>query len=877
MEWIRIRGARQHNLKNIDLDIPRNRLVVFTGVSGSGKSSLAFDTLFAEGQRRYLEALSSRRRQYIQTLDRPDVDEIFGISPAIAIEQKRVARNPRSTVGTLTEVHDFLRVLFARLGTPHCPGCGRAVLAYTVSEVLDETVNNWPQGSRLLVLAPLEPVREKKIGSLLGKLRRDGFARIRFDEKILELDPLPHLPRRPDYRFEVVVDRIVLDPSKQQRLREDVELAFKYGSGFMTIADTEGRARTFSDSLRCPSCKIDMPDVSPSLFSFHHPQGMCPVCTGLGSLPASTSNPVKTTHGPTGRPVKNPRRAKARNGSQTGSLDDPDHGTHSGSGDLHAAEEMSCTACRGSRLNVVAQSVRIDGLNIHQVSSMSLTELVRWLEGLAFPTPRVPIASPLVAEIQQRTTALIKLGLGYLSLSRSAATLSGGEAQRVRLAQQIGAQLTGIIYVLDEPSIGLHAHDHQRLMEIIRSLRDAGNSVIVVEHDRDTILEADHVVDIGPGAGILGGQVIYSGLPEQLLNCSSSLTGQYLSGARSIDVPKQPASMSNGRILILGASGHNLKDVTVEIPLHCITCVTGVSGSGKSTLVLETLYRLLAQRLYRAAAPPAPCRDVKGLETIRKALLVDQSAIGKNPRSTPATYTGIFAPIRQLFAKLPEARARGYNPDRFSYNVRGGRCETCKGDGCINVDLVFLPDVTFPCPACGGTRYSRETLQIRFKGYSIADVLSMSVNDALSLLENIPAIRNTLQVLQEVGLGYLLLGQSALTLSGGESQRVKLAAELSLRSNEHTVFILDEPTTGLHFDDVLKLLHILHRLARAGHTVILIEHHLDVIKCADYIIDLGPGGGREGGKVVAVGSPGEIAAAEQSITGHYLRKLLFQA
>ncbi len=872
MEWIRIRGARQHNLKNIDLDIPRNRLVVFTGVSGSGKSSLAFDTLFAEGQRRYLEALSSRRRQYLQTLDKPDVDEILGISPAIAIEQKRVARNPRSTVGTLTEIHDYLRVLFARVGTPHCPGCGRAILAHTISEVLDETVLNWPQGARLLVLAPLEAVHEKKLRPLLEKLRKDGFARIRLDERIVELDPLPHLPRRPDYRFEVVVDRIVLDPSRQQRLREDIELAFKHGGGFMTIADMEGRSRTFSDSLRCPSCRVDMPDVTPSLFSFHHPQGMCPVCTGLGSVSAPTQPPLQATA--TGRPTKNPRKPKAAKGSHAGSVVGPEDGSSSGQGELYRGEEITCRVCGGSRLNAVAQSVRIDGLNIHQVSSLSITDLIPWIEGLTLPQSRGLIASPLIAEILQRTTSMVQLGLGYLSLSRSAATLSGGEAQRVRLAQQIGAQLTGILYVLDEPSIGLHAQDHQRLMQIIRSLRDAGNTVIVVEHDRETILEADHVIDIGPGAGILGGQVIFSGLPAQLLKCASSLTGQYLSGARAIEIPKHRTPLDSGRIFIQGASGHNLQDISVEIPLGCITCVTGVSGSGKSTLVLETLYRLLAQRLYRATAPPAPYRAVQGLEAIRKVLVVDQSAVGKNPRSTPATYTGIFTPIRQLFAKLPEARARGYNPDRFSYNVRGGRCESCRGDGCLSVDMVFLPDVTFPCPTCNGTRYSPETLQVRFKGHSIADVLSMSVNDALNLLENIPAMRSKLQVMQEVGLGYLVLGQSALTLSGGESQRVKLAAELSLRSSEHTVFILDEPTTGLHFDDVLKLLHILRRLAEAGHTVILIEHHLDVIKCADHVIDLGPGGGKEGGRVVAVGSPREIATAGQSITGQYLRKLL---
>jgi excinuclease ABC subunit A len=870
MSCIRIRGARQHNLKNIDVDIPRDRLTVITGVSGSGKSSLAFDTLFAEGQRRYLEALSGRRRQYVQPLDKPDVDEILGLSPAIAIEQKRIAPNPRSTVGTLTEIHDYLRVLFARLGTAHCPQCGQAVSAHTIPEIVAEVARAWPEGSRLLVLAPLPPVGEGKLSSILARLRKDGFARIRLDGTVVELDSHLQLPRRPEYRLEVVVDRVVQGASSEARFHEDVELALKSGDGTMVVADTQGHAMRFTDRLRCASCRIEIPDLSPALFSFHHPQGMCPRCAGLGAEPLPAKAEGRSSMGRGGRtgmdrPSPSGRGSGGRRSS--GSVDPVDLDLEG----FDSACGPPCSACGGSRLNPAARAVRLHGSGLHDVSALPVSQLGPWLQNIPLNAMTEKIAGPLVSQLLERGAAMERLGLGYLCLDRSAVTLSGGEAQRVRIAQQIGARLTGILYVLDEPSIGLHPQDHRRLMEIVLALRDAGNTVVIVEHDRDTILEADHLIDMGPGAGRLGGQVIFSGPPGKILACPESLTGQHLSGSRTIRISAGRVPFAHGSIEIHGATGHNLKDISIAFPLGCITCVTGVSGSGKSTLVLDTFYRILAQRLYRSTWTPAPHREVRGLDAIRKVLLVDQSAIGRNPRSTPATYTGIFTPIRQLFSRIPEARARGYTPDRFSYNVKGGRCESCKGDGTLSVDLVFLPDVTFTCPVCQGARYNSETLQVQFKGNSIAGVLSMSVTEALALFTNVPAIRQTLKVMEEVGLGYLLLGQSALTLSGGESQRVKLAAELSLRSPEPAVFILDEPTSGLHFEDIARLMDVLQRLAEAGHTVVLIEHHLDVIRCADYVIDLGPVGGEAGGHVVAQGTPAEVASAGASVTGRFLR------
>lgn len=871
MEQIQIRGARQHNLKNIDLDLPRNRFIVITGVSGSGKSSLAFDTLFAEGQRRYLEALSSRSRPYLQNLDKPDVDSIRGLSPAIAVEQKPMVRNPRSTVGTLSEIHDYLRVLYAHLGTPHCTQCGHPIAAHSVPEILEELFASWPDSSRLFLLAPMGEVREGRIGALFNKLRKEGFARARLDGSIIELDPPPLIPRRPGYTLEVVVDRVVLNRDRRQRLTEAVELALNIGKGFVKVIDNHDHSRTFSDTPRCPACKHRMAEVTPSLFSFHHPQGMCPDCKGMGSLdrdPTESLPAADTKVGKTRSP-QDTLKSTARN--RTGRV-----AAENGSDSMFSvqAHTRPCPTCAGSRYNPEARSVLLNGLGIHEVSSLPISEFLDWTRSLKLSDIRHKIAGPLLTQIQHRAGAMVKLGLGYLTLGRSASTLSGGEAQRVRLAQQVGSQLSGILYVLDEPSIGLHPHDHQRLLDMIHSLRDAGNTVVVVEHDRSTILQADHVVDMGPGAGDLGGRVLFSGTPTQLHGQSTSLTGQYLSGSKTIPIPHRRPTFQRGHLFIRGASGRNLNHIDVQVPLGCLTCVTGVSGSGKSTLVLDTLHRELARRLYGAIALPETFQSIHGLEAIKKVLLVDQSPIGINPRSTPATYTGIFTHIRQLFAKLPEARARGYHADRFSYNVKGGRCETCKGEGVQTVDLVFLPHVTVTCPSCGGRRFSPETLQVLFKGHSIADVLSMSINDAALLLENLPSIRRQLEVLRQVGLGYLSLGQSALTLSGGEAQRVKLASELTLQSSEHTLFILDEPTTGLHFDDVLKLMNILQRLCDAGHTVVLIEHHLDVIKCADYVIDLGPGGGGQGGNLVATGTPEEIARSDQSITGQYLKSVL---
>jgi excinuclease ABC subunit A len=871
MDKIHIRGARQHNLKNIDLDLPRNRLIVITGVSGSGKSSLAFDTLFAEGQRRYLEALSSRSRLYLQALDKPDVDSIQGLSPAIAVEQKRVVRNPRSTVGTLSEIHDYLRVLYSHLGAPHCAHCGHPVVAHSVPEILEEMFTSWPESSRLLLLAPMGEIHEGRIGTLFAELRKEGFARARLDGTVLELDPPPLIPRRPRYTLDVVIDRVVLSRSKRQRLTEAVELALSIGKGFLNVTDTQDRTRTFSDSMCCPACKHRMTDVTPSLFSFHHPLGMCPDCKGMGSTADDPTEAMPATDAK----VRTTSRAKDTSkirGRKRSAKPDFENGT--GPLPFAQAYERPCPTCRGSRYNLEARSVLLNGLGIHEVNCLPVSELLPWTQKLTMSEAGEKIARPLLMQIQHRAAAMLKLGLDYLTLGRSASTLSAGEAQRVRLAQQVGSQLTGILYVLDEPSIGLHPHDHRNLLDIVHSLREAGNTVVVVEHDRDTILQADHVVDMGPGAGSLGGNVIFSGTPKQLLAQRTSLTGQYLSGSKTIPIPLRRLAFQAGQLFIHGASGHNLNQIDVQIPLGCLTCVTGVSGSGKSTLILDTLHRALARRLYGAATLPEPFQSIEGLQAVKKVLLVDQSPIGNNPRSTPATSTGIFSHIRQLFAKLPEARARGYRADRFSYNVKGGRCETCKGEGVQTVDLVFLPDVTITCPSCRGRRFSPETLQVLFKGHSIAEVLAMSVNDAALLLENIPSIRRQLEVLRQVGLGYLSLGQSALTLSGGEAQRVKLAAELSLQSSEHTLFILDEPTTGLHFDDVLKLMNILQRLSEAGHTVVLIEHHLDVVKCADYVVDLGPGGGALGGNVVAAGTPEEIVRCDQSITGQYLRTVL---
>jgi len=859
MEEIIIRGARQHNLKDISLRIPKNRFVVITGVSGSGKSSLAFDTLFAEGQRRYVEALSAYARQFLQRMDPPDVDEIQGLSPAIAIEQKGLPRNPRSTVGTLTEIYDYLRLLFARLGTLHCPHCGKAVRAHTIPQIVDQ-INEWPQGSRLLVLAPLGNIKERELPKVLRGLRRDGFVRVRLDGRVFELDPAPLIPRRPDYKIEVVVDRLILDNNRIQRLSDALELASKMGGQSLVVVRLEGGEKAFSEAFRCVYCQLEYPPTTPSLFSFHHPAGMCDHCKGLGYIQLAFDG-ISNLDRKIPSIVKKKSSAHIANRDSVGAIDDDN-------------QKTACPKCLGTRLNETSRAVRLGGQGIHQVSHLAVTAVKHWLEDLKFSPTQSEIASRPVQEMHNRLNALAQLGLSYLTLDRSAPTLSGGEAQRIRLANQLCSHLSGVLYVLDEPSIGLHPGDHQKLLDILFRLRDEGNSLLVVEHDRQTILQADYLIDLGPGAGVRGGELVYCGPPEELLNHPTSLTGHYLSGREQIYFSSRRQPFAKGAISINGASGHNLKNISVRLPLGCLTCITGVSGSGKSTLLLDTLYRALARKLYRSKSSPAPFKSMEGIEQVQKAILVDQSPLGRTPRSTPATYTGLFALIRQLFSRLPEARARGYGAGRFSFNAKGGRCEACKGEGLQTIEMFFLPDVYVTCPVCRGSRFGSETLEILFKGRSIADVLDMTVLDAAALFENIPAIRRKLDILQEVGLGYLRLGQPATTLSGGEAQRIKLAAELALKTSGKTLYILDEPTTGLHFADISRLLHLLHRLVEAGHTVIVIEHHLDVVKTADYVVDLGPEGGEGGGHVVASGAPEEITMVENSITGRYLREAL---
>jgi excinuclease ABC subunit A len=821
MNDIVILGARQHNLKNVNVTLPRNRLIVITGVSGSGKSTLAFDTIFAEGHRRYLEALSSRARQFLKRLYAPKVDAVEGLSPAIAVGQGNLTRNPRSTVGTLTEIHDFLRLLYAQLGTFHCPSCGLPVRAYTLPQMVEEVVHLWPAGTRLLILGPVGVIGEKELPKTIAGFRRDGFARIRLEEKIYDLDPPPLIPRRTHYKVEVVVDRLILSPDRTKRLTDALELASKIGRGLVRLVQLGGEERLFSEAFSCLSCGRQMPEPTPSLFSFNHPLGACPSCKGLG------------------------------------------YGT-----------ESVCPHCKGSRLNEVARSVRLGELTIQGVCRIPIAALGQWFQNLPLTDAQNQIAAQPVAEILHRLRSMEELGLSYLSLERSATTLSGGEMQRLRLAHQISAPLSGILYVLDEPSIGLHPRDHQHLLDILHQLREKGNTLIVVEHDRDTIMQADFVVDMGPGAGIRGGEIIFSGTPEALSSHPTSLTGSYLSGRKSIPIVKRRKPFAQGAVAVVGASGHNLKAISVEFPIGCVTCVTGVSGSGKTTLVMHTLYRTLIRHLYHSKIRPAPFDRLENVDAFRKVILVDQSPLGRTPRSTPATYSGAFSAIRELFAQLPEARIRGYGVKRFSFNAKGGRCESCKGEGVMNIEMFFLSDVTVTCPDCEGRRYNRDTLQVHFKGHSIADILQMTVTEASGLFGNIPVIANKLKVLTEVGLGYLHLGQSATTLSGGEAQRVKLAVELSRRNPAATLYILDEPTTGLHFDDIQKLLHLLQRLVDQGHTVIMIEHHPDVIKTADYVIDLGPEGGDRGGYLVAAGTPEEIAKIDGSHTGRYLRQVL---
>jgi excinuclease ABC subunit A len=931
-----IRGAREHNLKNIDLEIPRDKLVVITGLSGSGKSSLAFDTIYAEGQRRYVESLSAYARQFLGLMEKPDVDYIEGLSPAISIEQKSVSKNPRSTVGTVTEIYDYLRLLFARIGIPYCYRCGKQLQKQTVQQIVD-AVLSFPEGTRVQILAPVVRGRKGEYREIFEEARRDGFVRVRVDGEVLELDREIRLDKNRKHNIEIVVDRLVVSEKAARRLADSVETALHLASGLVIVDALDRGEMLFSEHYACVDCGISYEEIEPRMFSFNSPYGACRECNGLGermvidpelvvpnpdlSLRQGALAPwgavrdgwyatliqgVAERYGidldvpwrelpeaargillyGTDEPIQ--FRYASRDGTSSGTFRQrfegviPNLERRYRQTESEAIREwiegfmrsVPCPACEGARLRPEALAIKIAGHSIYDVTRKSVRQALQFFEELQLGERERIIAHQILKEIKERLQFLINVGVDYLTLDRAAATLSGGESQRIRLATQIGSQLVGVLYILDEPSIGLHQRDNHRLINTLCQLRNLGNTVIVVEHDRETIERADYVIDLGPGAGEHGGYVVATGSPSEIAANPRSLTGQYIAGVRSIPVPKRRRA-GNGQFLVLrGARGNNLKNIDVKIPLGCFVCVTGVSGSGKSTLIDETLYPILAKALYHAKEQPLPYEAIEGIEHIDKVINIDQSPIGRTPRSNPATYTGLFTYIRDLYSKLPEARMRGYKPGRFSFNVKGGRCEACQGDGIIKIEMHFLPDVYVTCEVCKGKRYNRETLEIKYKGKSIADVLEMTVSQALEFFENIPPIRRKLQTLHDVGLGYIRLGQQATTLSGGEAQRVKLAAELSKVSTGRTLYILDEPTTGLHFEDIRMLLDVLNRLVDRGNTVIVIEHHMDVIKTADYIIDLGPEGGEEGGYVVAVGTPEEVARNPNSYTGMFLRREL---
>ncbi len=932
-EAIVVRGARVHNLKNITVSIPRNKLTVITGLSGSGKSSLAFDTIYAEGQRRYVESLSAYARQFLGQMDKPDVDGIEGLSPAISIDQKSASHNPRSTVGTVTEIYDYLRLLFARIGQPHCPRCGLPIKQQAVSQMVDRLLA-LPEGTRVYILAPVVRGKKGEHARILEEAHRQGFVRARVDGTIHELgEGEIRLDKNKKHNVEIVVDRVVIKPDIASRLADSLETALKLADGLAIAAVVDGEEILFSSKFACPDCGVSLPELSPRLFSFNSPYGACPACTGLGALlevdPELVVELEKTLeegavagwsyyssqfylleglarhygfpldipyarlapehkavilYGTGGERVRFVYRDLAGRRREYVAPFDGVIGYltkryRETSSDYVKAEiermmrPRPCKACGGTRLRPEALAVKVGGKAIHEVTALSVSEALAFFEGLQLGPREEAIARQVLKEIKARLGFLVNVGLDYLTLDRAANTLSGGEAQRIRLATQIGSGLMGVIYILDEPSIGLHPRDQSRLLAMLKHLRDLGNTVVVVEHDAETILNADYVIDIGPGAGAHGGTVVAAGPPAEIMRHPASLTGQYLSGRKTI--PVRPRRRPTGRWLkVIGAAAHNLKEIDVAFPVGLFVCVTGVSGSGKSTLVNDILYRALARELHGARELPSAYRRLEGLEHVDKVINVDQSPIGRTPRSNPATYTGVLTDIRELFALLPEARVRGYKPGRFSFNVPGGRCEACRGDGIVKIEMHFLPDVYIPCEVCKGQRYNRETLAVKFRGKSIAEVLDMTVDKALEFFAAFPKIYRQLKTLQDVGLGYIKLGQPATTLSGGEAQRVKLAAELSRRATGRTVYILDEPTTGLHFADIAKLLDVLHRLVDAGNTVIVIEHNLDVIKTADYIVDLGPEGGARGGRVVAAGTPEEVAAVPESYTGRYLARVL---
>jgi excinuclease ABC subunit A len=935
-----IRGARQHNLKGLNIDIPRDRLVVITGLSGSGKSSLAFDTIYAEGQRRYVESLSAYARQFLEQMEKPDVDYMEGLSPAISIEQRTASRNPRSTVGTVTEISDYLRVLYARIGEPHCPTCGHPIQAFSVGQMVDLVLDRFV-AQRVAILSPLVRGRKGEHRLLLEKARAAGDVRARVDGQFAELDTAPVLDKKVRHDVEVVVDRLRVTGSGRSRLAEALDAAVRLSGGLVTVAGQE--ETTLSETAACPSCGFSFGEISPRLFSFNSPYGACPRCGGLGHITEPdpglvVPDPDRTLRDGAVAPwARQDRGLEGFRGQKLASLtrrfgvpvDVPFrqlseehrhlllHGTDelvsyrvtsSDGGGIwkwrgrfegalpelkrryvettssRVREELQkymavqvCPECSGARLKPESLAVTVGGSSIADVSALAVGAAAEFVRTLRLTARQAEIARQILKEVTDRLDFLMAVGLDYLTLDRSAATLAGGEAQRIRLATQIGSSLVGVLYVLDEPSIGLHYRDNRRLLDTLQRLRDAGNTVIVVEHDRQTILAADHIIDLGPGAGEAGGRLVAQGTPAEIMDHADSLTGLYLKGERCIPVPSGRRSAGPERLTVVGASHNNLRHLSVDLPLGLFVCVTGVSGSGKSSLVTDTLYAYVARRLYGSRDPVGACEEVRGLEHLDKIVNIDQSPIGRTPRSNPATYTGCFGPVRQLFAQLPLARMRGYGPGRFSFNVRGGRCDACQGAGVVKIEMHFMPDVFVHCDVCGGRRFNRETLEVTYKGYSIADVLELSVDDALALFESFPAIRRKLATLSQVGLGYVRLGQPATTLSGGEAQRVKLSAELSKVATGRTLYILDEPTTGLHFEDVRMLLDVLARLVDNGNTVLVIEHNMDVVKTADYVIDLGPEGGAAGGEVVVAGTPEHVAACPRSYTGRYLGEALLEA
>jgi excinuclease ABC subunit A len=939
MEFLRIRGARQHNLKNISLDIPRDRLVVITGVSGSGKSSLAFDTIFAEGQRRYVESLSAYARQFLEQMEKPDVDSIEGLSPAISIEQRTTSKNPRSTVGTVTEIHDYLRLLYASIGRPHCPKCGRAIAAQTVQEMADRVLR-LSEGTRFQILAPYVSGKKGEYKKQMAQMVKEGFLRARVDGELVDLESPPELDKQKKHTIEVVIDRLAArgreDADYRKRVADSLETAVRVSGGLVLLVAADGTEELLSANYACPECGTSLSEITPRLFSFNSPYGACGRCSGLGTILKADPerliiSPEKSINagaisllkpGSTNWRSRQMRQLakhyrfslddqfdrlprKARDVILYGSgkdeitfswvaekgeyrwrssyeglvpmierryreTENPDHRAEL----EHYMSVTACPDCRGRRLKPEALAVKIAGRSIDELSGLTITDAIAWFEDFAPSAREREIAGKILKEIRDRLGFMANVGLGYLNLSRAAATLSGGESQRIRLATQIGSKLTGVLYVLDEPSIGLHQRDNRRLIDTLLSMRDLGNTVLVVEHDEETIRSADHVIDLGPGAGIHGGEVVAQGAADDIARFPASLTGDYLAGRRQIPVPGLRRPGSGRSLTVRGAREHNLKGIDVRFPLGVMTCVTGVSGSGKSTLINDILYPALGRALYGSSEKPGVHDRVEGIAELDKVIDIDQSPIGRTPRSNPATYTNVFNAIRDLMARTPEARARGYAPGRFSFNVKGGRCEACSGDGQIKIEMHFLPDIYVTCDVCGGRRYNRETLQVTYKGKSIADILSLTVEQAFDLFRHVPAIASICRTLAEVGLGYITLGQPATTLSGGEAQRIKLARELAKRATGRTLYLLDEPTTGLHFDDIQKLLSVLHSLTDRGNTVIVIEHNLDVIKTADWVVDLGPEGGEGGGRILAEGTPEELADVSQSFTGRYLRRLL---